>query len=396
MWAYFKIECRKFFTNRKNIAIFVLLTCFAIFYAIRLAPAYDPIEKVNYSEMEANYANRDEFLKKREGMDNERAHPAVRYALSIFGPWNELDQARMDALDRGDLKEYARVTSDWYIFTDMQTYRGGYYYYNPRYYTYGNSEAHEEGHLAYLATASRYAAYAELDSNVTLEVLEEFTAIQTIYRLMDDYLPYVLLVSCLLLTVDIVLQDRKYPTLLRGYPLADWKKIFVKACTALVGSIALIVPIFIGYVIMGVQFGFGTLSLPVPVKAGDVFETITMFTYFAKTGLILLTWFAVIITFVIFLSLVVRSEVVNVFAGLTLIFAEFMYMDRGLGFFKPVENYLPTYTEVSKVVTNMKNYFYESSNIDFSRGLLLLASCALVFMLCSIGITLSKRYRLIK
>ena len=396
MWSYLKIELSKFFTNRKNITIYVLLTCFALFYAIRLAPAYDPIEKVDILQMEASYLNREEFLISREGKDPTLSHPAVQYAIAIFSPWNTIELSRMEALQRKDLKAYARVTSEWYKFTDQQTYKGGFYYYNPRYYTYGNQEAHEEGHLAYLATAARYEAYAELDSDITLEVLEEFTAIQTVYRLMDDFLPYVFFVGCLLLSVDIVLQDRKYPTLLRGYPIADWKKLIAKAVTALIGSLCLIVPLLVAYIIIGIQFGFGSLDLPVPIKQGYSFKTITMASYFAKTGTLILCWFALIISFVILLSVTLRNEVANLIAGLILIFSEFMYLERGFAYFKPVENYPPTYTQVGQVITNMKNYFYGTIQIEFSRGITLLIGCAAILFALALVVSLSKRYRFIK
>jgi ABC-2 type transport system permease protein len=396
MWSYFKMELSKFFTNRKNISIYVLLTCFALFYAIRLAPAYDPIEKVDLHQMEAKYLDREEFLISREGKDPYSAHPAVQYAVGVFKPWNTIELTRMEALQKKDLKAYAIATSNWYKFTDAQTYKGGFYFYNPRYYTFGNADAHEEGHLAYLSTAARYEAYSKLDSDITLEVLEEFTAIQTFYRLMDDFLPYVFFVGCLLLSVDIVLQDRKYPTLLRGYPIVDWKKLIVKALTAFVGSLCLIVPLLVGYIIIGIQFGFGSLDFPVPIKSGYGFETITMASYFAKTGSLILCWFALIISFVILLSVTLRNEVANLIAGLIIIFSEYMYLDRGIGYLKPVENYPPTYTQVSQIITNMKNYFYTTIQIEYSKGLFLLIGCAAIFFALALVVSLSKRYRFIK
>ena len=396
MWSYFKIELSKFFKNRKNIAIYVLLTCFALFYAIRIAPAYDPIEKVDINQIEANYLNREEFLISREGKDNSTSHPSISFAIAIFKPWNTIELTRMEALQNKDLKAYARATSGWYEHTDSVTYKGGYYYYNPRYYTYGNREAHEQGHLAYLSTAARYEAYAELDSEITLEVLEEFTAIQTLYRLMDDFLPYVFFIGCLLLTVDIVLQDRKNPTLLRGFPISDWKKLIIKAITAFIGSICLIVPLIVGYIIIGIQFGFGSLDFPVPIKSGDGFETITMASYFAKTGTLILCWFALIISFVILLSVTLRNEVANLISGLIVIFSEFMYLERGIGFLEPVENYLPTYTHVSQIVTNMRNHFYTTDKIEYSKGIILVIGCALILLVISLAVSLSKRYRFIK
>lgn len=396
MWSYLSIELKTFFTNKKNIAVYTFLLGFAIFYAFRLAPAYDPIEKVDIHEIEARYLTREEFLISQKYSLVGQKHPSVTFAIGVFETLNPIDLRRMEALENKDLQAYAKATADWYRITDFYTASGGYFYYNPRYYTYGNNEAHQEGHLASLATAARYNEYATVDTRLNLEVLEEFTAIQTLYRLMDDYLPYVLLVACLLLSVDILLQDRKYPTLLRGYPIADWKKVAVKFMTAFIGTLALFIPIMIGYIIVGAQFGFGSLELPVPIYGKQQYTTITMTMYFLKTISLLLAWFAVIISFVLLLSLIIRNEVVNIIGGLMVIFAEFAYLDRGLGFFKPVENWVPTYTQVSKVITNMRNYYYESSGIVYSKGLTLLLATACILFVLSLVITLSKRYRLIK
>lgn len=63
MWAYFKFEFFQFIKNKKNIAIYVILLYFACYYALKIVPTYNPIEKVDVSEIEARYLPRAEFLK---------------------------------------------------------------------------------------------------------------------------------------------------------------------------------------------------------------------------------------------------------------------------------------------------------------------------------------------
>lgn len=400
MKAYLKIELTKFFTNRKNLAVYILVAACALFYALEIAPSYDPIEKVDYDEIKSAYDTRVEWTNSRKGKNNEGAHPAVVYSIFQFLSWNSLDIKRMAALEKNDLKEYTYLTNRWYIFVDKHTYTTGYYTYNPRYYTYGNPDAHEQGHLAYLSTATRYGKYVLLDKKITIDVLEERTANQTIYRLLESYLPYVFYIGCLLLTADIVLQDRRNPSLLRGYPIADWKKIFAKGITAFVGSIALIIPMLIAYFIIAIQSGFGSLQLPIPVIIEEnykpAYDAITLGQYFVQVGILISGWFAVIISLVLLLSVTIRQELANLAGGVVLIFSEKFYIDEGLGYLKPVENYLPTYTQVSKVVTNVKNFFYESEGIVFLRGFTILSTTALILLIITLGITLIRRYRFIK
>lgn len=395
MWPYFKIELNQFFKNKKNIAIYVLLLSFSIFYAIKLAPAYDPIEKVDRPAMEASFLTRDEFLQSKKGADLSRSHPSVRYAVQAFIPWNELETRRIEALDAKDLKAYAAATGEWYAYTDAHTLRGGNFYYNPRYYTYGNFEAHQEGHMAYITTGARYTAYADVDSELTVAIFEERTALQTLYRLINSYLPYVLFIASLLLSLDIVLKDRHHPTLLRGYPISDWKKLLAKGITAFIGSVLLIVPIVGGLLIIGLQSGFGNLQLPIPVLGDEWVETITLGDFFAKSAAMFLVWYCALISIVLLLSVVVRNEFINLAAGAVLVFAEFAYISRGLGYREPIENYPTTYAQIGHVISNMRNYYYETAAVTWSFGSLLLLATAGVCLLVTLLISLNKRYKLV-
>ena len=98
-------------------------------------------------------------------------------------------------------------------------------FYNPLYYTYDNDFGHADGHYGYGYTGSRFTGYVEGDSELSMELFEERTALQTLQRLLNSYLPIVLFISCIFLSVDIVLKDRRNPSLLKGFPIADWKKL---------------------------------------------------------------------------------------------------------------------------------------------------------------------------
>ena len=108
MREYLKIEFKHFFMNKKNIFIYILLTFAAFFYAYKVAPAYDPIEKVDREEIEARYLTRQEFIDSIEKRDYEDIHPMTIQAYHMFSEVNPLDKARLDTLDTGDLKKYAQ------------------------------------------------------------------------------------------------------------------------------------------------------------------------------------------------------------------------------------------------------------------------------------------------
>lgn len=403
MWSYFKVECKQFFTDKKNLSIYILLAFVAIFYAFKIAPAYDPIEKADYDEIEARYLSRQEFLDIVDVDDLHNSHPSVGYAYSIYSEVNPLDKTRLDALDKGDLQKYAEVTSDWYFYTNAFTYRNESISYNSRYFTENNRFANDDAFFAYLDQYVRYDAYANANYELSMEAFEQRTALQTFERLLKDYLPIILIVCALLLSIDIVTKDRRHPTVLKGFPISDWKRLLVKMLVSLTGSIALFVPLFIGFIIIGVQFGFGHFQLPSPVYAQHLnwmqdgkFEMMTLGAFLGQSIVLILVWFIVVINAVLLCSVLFRQEMVNFAVVLLLLFGEKFYASRGVGYFWDIHNYPTSYIEVGKIVSKYQNFYYMSEQLDFRLGLLLLVGLAVGLLILTLIVTVNKRFRLVK
>ena len=403
MRGYFVFELKQFFMNKKNIAVFALLTFAAIFYAIKLAPAYDPIEKVNYDEIEARYLTRQEFLNSISGVNLSEYDPSVGYAVYIFNFMNPIDLKRMEALDAGDLREYADITSEWYFHTNAISYHNDYFPYNSRYYMTKGNFAEEEAFFSYLEQYNRYASYAKGDYELSIEIFEQRTALQTLERLLKGPLPYIFLIATLLLSIDIVTKDRRHPSILKGFPISDWRRLFVKAIVALIGSITLWLPIVVGLIIIGIQFGFGYFSLPSPVYSYDMvwntdgkFTDMSLGMFLLRCFVLLAAWMFVMISVVLLVSILFRQEMLNMIAGILLIFGDRFYTSRGVGYFWHVENYPTTYVQVGNIVSKYQNFYFVSGKIHDMLGLKLLLASAAIFLICTLLISLSKRFRLIK
>ena len=309
MWNYLKIEFKQFYLNKKNIAIYCLLLFAVLFYSIKFAPAYEPIEKVDRDEIQARYDTRQEFLDRMLKRDLTNAHPAIHDAIYVFSLINPLDEQRLKALDEGDLVKYAEVTGEWYLQTNFISYSSETYSYNPLYFTKNNQFARDDAFYAYFEASKRYEYFAKADYPLSLELFEQKTALQTLERMLKGPLPLLLIIFCLLLTVDIVTKDRKHPSLLKGLPIADWKKFSVKLLVALMGSLGLFIPILIGLFIIGIQSGFGNLSIPVPqysfglmTDQEGLFSVMSLGDFFLESGVLLILWFLVIIVVVLLCS----------------------------------------------------------------------------------------------
>lgn len=402
MRNFFKWEALQFIGNKKNQAIYIILLLLSVYYAFAVAPDYDPIEKVSRDEMQAAYDTREAFLESIEGRDN--LHPLVQFTAGVFLPWNEVENRRIDALDEGDFTTYASATAEWYTLTNELIIKyGDYFYYNPLYYTHGNSFARDDGFYAYGYTASRYDHYSQGEHNLSYELFEERTALQTLQRSLHDFLPFVLLISCILLTADIVIKDRRNPSIVKGFPISDSKRMFGKGFVAFIGSLAAVIPLSAGLLIIGLQEGFGNFTLGVPIYNTDVtifnykptleiFTTIPMWEYLVKNFAFLSLWFIALIAVIILLSITIRLEFVNVAAGLGLVFVEFLYFERAVSPFTDAYWYPTSYVQVGQVISGTRDFLYASQLFTIERGVLLVSGMSIVCIVLILLITTNKRF----
>ncbi|MEK4129845.1 ABC transporter permease [Solibacillus sp. FSL W8-0474] len=403
MREYLKIEFKHFFMNKKNIFIYILLTFAAFFYAYKVAPAYDPIEKVDREEIEARYLTRQEFIESIEKRDNEDIHPVTIQAYHMFSEVNPLDKARLDALDTVDLKKYAQLTSEWYFKTNYMTYYNEHLSYNSRYYMKQRELAFDRGFYNSLEQYARYGAYAKANYNLSINQFEQRTALQTVERLLNGPLPIILITCALLLAIDVVLKDRLHPSVLKGFPLTDWKKLLSKMFVAYIGSLALFVPLLVGFVVIGMQSGFGHFQLPSPVftnisewqQVGS-FDMMTLGTFLAQSLALILMWFLVVIAVVILCSVLFRHEMVNLAVGTLLIFGERFYLSRNVGYFWDIEKVPTSYIQVGRIVSKQYNFFLASESLDYLLGIQLLAISAAIVLIITLLIAKNKRFMLIK
>lgn len=386
MTGYVHWELKVFFSNRKNIILFILLLLASLYYALYLAPNYQPIESINKNEIEARYEDRQEFLDNvviREG-----SHPLTVFAYQIFPEWNEYDGARLDALATGDLHTYAEATQHWYSYSDEIIYPSGqdsFLRYTTSYYTYGNRFSHSDGHYAYLSSAERYREYANASYDVSIQIFEERTALQTLHRLLASSLPYIILIVCLFLSTDIVMKDRHHLSIVNGFPLTPFKRLMLKGVVALLGSLTSLVVLIPSFLIIGFREGFGTLSLPVVryhfefLNLGT-YESISMGLFLVQSFVMMLLWFTIIISLVLLMSIVLKNEFINLTIGI-IFFIEATYYQRG-AIIDAWLSYLPTsYIQIGNIVSGYRQYILAIDSVTIIKGQLVLLAAALLIIL---------------
>lgn len=387
MRQYFLFELQSFSRNKKNLAVIILLVIAALYYTLMVVPDYQPNERINEREIQKDHDSMVYWMENREG---EGISSGAQFALAYFPTLIEIDAQRLEALEQEDYKAYTDWTSQWYEYEDAWTFGSPHFLsYNPVYYGTNQDYPHEEGSYWYRETAQRYNQYVKSGIDITPNILEERTALQNSYRLLNNPVIAIILIAVVVIYAnDIVTKDRKHLSITKSFPLSFSDKLWTKTFVVLATSAATFLGLFLLiFLVVGMQYGFGTFEIPITVfkrvisEGRGTFETISLGTFFIQS-LILFSLIVYLFTrMTILFSLLVRNEFFNLLAGMSLIFTERLYYMRGIGFFLNVDLLPPTFFPVGQVLSGYQNHLYNSTEITFQNGTISLIVTILIIEL---------------
>lgn len=365
-----------------------------MYYSFILAPNYTPNEEVNKSEIRSEYDSMVHWMENRQS--EKRISTGVQFALAYYPGLIEINENRLDALTREDYESYARWTADWYLYQDTFIYSTPEFLsYNHVYYGPEQDYPLIEGSYWYREIANRYKQYIETENEITLNLLEERTGLQSVYRLLNTTLvPVILIAVVVFFSNDIVIKDRKHLSITRSFPLSFTGKLWIKTFVILTATMMTFLGVLLLILLItSLQNGFGTFSIPVSIYDGLVlrdrgsFDSISLGLFYIKAiGLVLLITYLFIRVIIMF-SILIRNEFFNLLAGLALIFTERLYYMRGIGFFSNVDLYPSTFFPVGQVISGYQNHLYNSPVITFQNGVISLAAAIIVIELIILILT---------
>lgn len=384
MRQYYLFELKAFFYSKKNLAIIILLILSALYYSLLVAPQYQPNEAV---DEEAIRAEHDAMVYWIDNQRGEGISSGASFALAYYPELIDIDANRLNALASKDYEEYAEWTADWYLYQDDYTYNyAEFLSYNHVYYGSVQDYPAQEGSYWYRETANRYQAYIEEDITITESVLEERTALQTLYRMLNNpVVPALLIGAIIFFSNDSVVKDRKHLTIVRSFPLTLAGKLWTKTFVLLTAiSIVFVSLTAIILLLVGIQQGLGSFSVPVTVfdgrvlESGGAFNHMSLGMFFLQAGVLLLLIGYLFIRGIMLFSLIVRNEFFNILAGLALLFTERLYYIRGVGFFSNVDVLPPTFFPIGQVLSGYQNHLYNSPAITFRNGVYSIVLAAII------------------
>lgn len=376
---YFLFEWRQLLRSKKTIGLFCLLMIYAIVYCFQ-QQSYRPIERVDKAEMTQRYQVRQAYLDQQAETPSE--HWSAGLAIAAFTPWNQAEKARLDALASGDWQAYAAATSQWYqvalAYTDDQSI-----FYTPDYYTYKNYYAAYDGRFGYASTARLMDSYRQLPNNqLSQAVMEQKTGIQTVYRGMLDVLPLLFVCVTLFLSIDCLLKERKHRSLFLAFPMVAEDMLWTKtAAVMLCSALMMLSTMGVIWLGTGLQFGFGSVSLPVAIFSADVdarypiasmeaFGTQSIGWFLCQCVATILLIQLIYTRGILLLSVLFRSELFNLLLVGFCLMTPLIFQHRWFSAFLDRSNNLYLYQEVGKILSGYSRFYFGSSGFILSKGLL--------------------------
>lgn len=379
MTAYFKWECREFFTNRKNLAIYLLLLFFSLFYWIQIDNNYQVIETVSKEKLQASVDTKDDFLA-NVNLEGE-THPSTYDAVALFTPLVENEHLQLNALEKKDYRELAKIRSEWYYYGADN---------NPLYFKDGNIYADEEAYYARNATSHKLLGYSEGKKEIDLSLINEKTAAHALVRALNYLLPVMFIILGLVFSMDMIAKDRAHKSLLKGMPLSDDKKIIVKFLVASLGVFVSLIPLSLGFIGIGLSNGFGHLNIPIPVSyykehmpliTDLMFKNIHLGTYLLQAFILITLLVAVAICINLILGIWIKNAYFLLILTVSLPFLELLYNRFGYGDIHTITYFPTSYVRVGDVLTGHKGFFWADVNLNFQSGVMTVSVCLLVLVI---------------
>ncbi|MEG0256391.1 MAG: hypothetical protein RR554_11015 [Vagococcus sp.] len=380
MWGFFKHEWREFFTNRKNMAVYLLLIFLSLFYWIQIENSFEIIERVSRQELQASVDTKTEFLDtvNQEG----EVHPDTQAAIDSFPAIVENEEQQLQLLDKKEYKKFSEVRSQWY--------QGLKYKPSPLYYKDGSSFADLEYFYQSASMIVKLTEYSQLKEPINLKTINEKTATHSLIRAMDYLIPVILLVCGLIFSMDLLARDRKHPSMIKGMPITDGKKLIVKGSVAFLGTVATCLPLSVGFIGMGLKNGFGSLNLPVatskfpgkiPLLGDIIFDNMSVGQFFLRFFILVTLLVLIVIAINLCLGIWIKNAYFLLIITLGLPFIELFYNRPGYGDIHAI-NYLPTsYVHVGEIISGHRSFFWSGTQITFEFSLIILGITLFVLVM---------------
>lgn len=255
----------------------------------------------------------------------------------------------------------------------------------------------ETNQFALATYYSRAHGFEDLNTdNLTVHMLEEKTAIQQLYRFVERYLPLFFLLVTVFIASEVLVSDRKHPTIKAGKPI-DWRMyiLYQSIAVFVISGLYMIGTMVFYTAVNGLLFGFGPVNTEIThyqlvenddsrinVFRGDAsfFEAQNAWIYVGLAIIFIAIMMFIIIRISMLFSLIFRQDIIVLVLGILLVTLTSIYLaDGSEGMFGIDPWYLPqNYIEIGRVLMGEQNFIAFTDQFTFTNGLITMGITLLV------------------
>lgn len=412
--TYFLLQLKLFFTNSKNIGLFIISAVLALYFSLVSVPNHHIIETIDQPAIQAELDDHQAFIKIAnkefiQAQNNPNALPpskGAKEAKRTYPTIISLDKQRLKALKKEDYRAYATASWKWYHYIDSQLFANTIqnYTYPSEYYSKTTYPGYD-GHYGYSRITALYKKLAEDKKvHVTKNVLEEKTTLQVLQKSLSGWTILLLIMIVCLFACDLITNDQKARSILKNIPFTKRFQLWTKTIVGFIGIISnFLISFLIVVICTAPRYGLGSLDLPVPIYRGRAYYEFTFKTVNLGKYLLLFTILALLIIFAfvrlnIFLSLIFRNSYLT--AIITSIFAisgKVFYFSLGMGYVYPWLRYLPMiYFTIGDSLSGYLSYLMGTPGWNFQWSIGPLVCLIVVIEVCILIFNQNKRFSIIK
>ncbi|MUK90114.1 hypothetical protein GMD78_17210 [Ornithinibacillus sp. L9] len=383
--------------SKKNVLFIISLTVLLFCYCLLILPntetpdSFDPKTlSIDLEELAATQEARE--ARGATGIILMTGQP--HYAMNDF--YYNIHKKMITAYEDNDFKRFISLRTHYYE-RDMNNF------FNEQIQNITQSPfpIKDVTHL-YNQTLLRYQGYLNADFPLTYAVVEQKTALQTIHNFLLGPAIFLIMFCAIYFSCDVLVRDKYNQTVLQGMPISWYRMLNGKTIVAFFYTLVVLsLLLILGIFILSIQFGIGSLEIPVPIKVEnwdftlDEYEVTTIASFFLNSIIFIPILVYLFIRLNILLSLFFKNQWLVLMVSTILLFSEFIYYTRSTRelFGIEISNLPQTYFQFGKVVTGEKNFLVNLETITDSKGILvlLLTIIAIEIVLFAVSRIINKR-----
>lgn len=377
--AYLKFEFKQFITNRKNVAVLLIVLVYAITVGLGLRHQTMTTNPINPASLQQRISYQKTFLQATQAQVSSM--PSVMTSRLIYPKFIQIEQAEYRAAKQADWATYAKENTRWHelVLKAHQTMSGGAdaitfnpLFSNPDKYPLGGEFT---GTQQTLRTIKLNKDLIKQNS-ATATTLQENTGWQKLSLTLANQLPLAFLLAVVFMAADIITKDRKHLALVNNFPISWAKRLLLKTGIVwVVSGVMIMVSLLVILLISSKMLGSATL----PALLYHNLQFKPFYTVTSIAGYLLM-WFTLLLVIIwwllrlnTLLSIVLKNQWLNIILISLLIFSERFYFFVGIGLMAAFKWLPMPYFKVGDAITGQQDFLYVNypvDSINWGQGLL--------------------------